>query len=109
MKRIVLFVEGEGESDAVPKLVKKLLTEQNAWDVVFLDDAPFRVGEVTKLDVRMQGAAVALGGVGLGKKFVYLMGDALHSLPARSNFTQKTGVACANLFRCAIRIENLFQ
>ncbi len=49
MKRIVLFVEGEGEADAVPRLVKKLLTEQNAWDVVSLDENPFRVGQVNKL------------------------------------------------------------
>jgi hypothetical protein len=46
MKRIVLFVEGEGEADAVPKLVKRLLSEQNAWDAVSLDENTFRVGEV---------------------------------------------------------------
>lgn len=49
MKRIVLFVEGEGESDAAPRLVKRLLTEQNAWDAVFLDEHPFRVGEINNL------------------------------------------------------------
>ena len=49
MKRIVLFVEGEGEAEAVPKLVKQLLTEQKAWDAISLDPAPFRVGEVNKL------------------------------------------------------------
>lgn len=49
MKRLVLFVEGEGESEAAPKLVKQLMTEQNAWDAVFLDLDPFRVGQVTKL------------------------------------------------------------
>jgi hypothetical protein len=49
MKRIVLFVEGEGDADAVPKLVKQLLTEQNAWDAVNLDENTFRVGEVSKL------------------------------------------------------------
>src|SRR5260370_35058196 len=49
MKRIVLFVEGEGESDAVPRLIKRLLSEQNAWDAVNLDPDPFRVGEVNKL------------------------------------------------------------
>lgn len=35
MKRIVLFVEGEGEAEALPKLVKQLLTEQNAWGCCF--------------------------------------------------------------------------
>jgi len=49
MKRIVLFVEGDGEADAVPQLVKRLLTEQNAWDAVILDEHPFRVGEVNKI------------------------------------------------------------
>jgi hypothetical protein len=49
MKRIVLFVEGEGEAEALPKLVKRLLTEQNAWDAVFLDENTFRVGQVNKL------------------------------------------------------------
>ena len=27
-----------------PLLIKKLLTEQNAWDAVWLDPKPFRVG-----------------------------------------------------------------
>ena len=49
MKRMVLFVEGEGEADAVPKLVGRILTEQNAWDAVHLDEDTFRVGEVTNL------------------------------------------------------------
>ena len=49
MKRLVLFVEGEGEAEAVPRLVKRLLTEQNAWDAVSLDDNTFRVGEINKL------------------------------------------------------------
>jgi cobalamin biosynthesis protein CobT len=49
VKRLVLFVEGDGEAEAAPKLVKRLLTEQNAWDAVLLDEAPFRVGHVNKL------------------------------------------------------------
>ena len=49
MKSIVLFVEGEGETEAAPKLVKRLLTEQNAWDAVSLDTNPFRVGHVNGL------------------------------------------------------------
>lgn len=49
MNRIVLFVEGEGDTDAVPTLVKRLLTEQNAWDAVILDEHPFRVGEINRL------------------------------------------------------------
>lgn len=49
MKRIVLFVEGEGEANALPRLVKQLLTEQKAWDTVSLDKDVFRVGQVNKL------------------------------------------------------------
>jgi hypothetical protein len=49
MKQIVMFVEGEGEAEAVPKLVKRLLTEQNAWDAVSIDPDTFRVGHVNKL------------------------------------------------------------
>lgn len=48
MKRIVLFVEGEGEADAVPNLVTRLLHEQGIWDV-FVDQNPFRVGEIGRL------------------------------------------------------------
>jgi len=49
MKRIILFVEGEGEADALPRLVKRLLTEMKAWDAVILDADTFRVGQVTRL------------------------------------------------------------
>lgn len=49
MKRIVLFVEGGGEAVAVPKLIARLLSEQEAYDAVFWDDHPFRVGEVSRL------------------------------------------------------------
>jgi hypothetical protein len=49
MKRLVLFVEGEGEADAVPKLVKRLLTEMGDWYDILLDDEPFRVGHVSQL------------------------------------------------------------
>ncbi len=49
MKRLVLFVEGPGDIKAAPILVKRLLTEMNAWDCVSLDTRPFRVGGVNKL------------------------------------------------------------
>jgi hypothetical protein len=52
-KRLVLFVEGEGDRDAVPILVKKLLTDMNGWPHLFLDPDPFVVGnaaDVTKDD-----------------------------------------------------------
>ena len=43
MKRLVLFVEGAGDVAAVPVLVRKLLTEKDAWDCVHLDDSPFEI------------------------------------------------------------------
>jgi hypothetical protein len=49
MRRLILFVEGEGEADAVPTLVKRLVSEKGEWHDVFLDDATFRVGSVDKL------------------------------------------------------------
>ena len=49
MRRLILFVEGEGEADAVPTLVRRLLTEQGDWYDILLDDSPFHVGEVNKL------------------------------------------------------------
>jgi hypothetical protein len=49
MKRLVLFVEGDGDRKAVPALVKRILTEMDAWNTVRLDPAPFTVGQVTNL------------------------------------------------------------
>ncbi len=48
-KRLVLCVEGEGDVAAAPLLVKRLLTELQAWDCVWLDPNPLRVGGVTSL------------------------------------------------------------
>ena len=49
MKRLVLFVEGEGDATAVPVLVSRLITERNGWDSVTLDQEPFRVQNLQKL------------------------------------------------------------
>ncbi len=49
MRRLILFVEGEGDADAVPALVRSLITAQGEWYDVLLDDRPFRVGSVDKL------------------------------------------------------------
>nr|VFJ96136.1 MAG: protein of unknown function (DUF4276) [Candidatus Kentron sp. H]VFJ96850.1 MAG: protein of unknown function (DUF4276) [Candidatus Kentron sp. H]VFK02619.1 MAG: protein of unknown function (DUF4276) [Candidatus Kentron sp. H] len=49
MKRLALFVEGKGDAAAVSIIVKRLLTEQNAWDCLFPDSRPFVVGEVGRL------------------------------------------------------------
>src|SRR5215203_4802085 len=49
MKRVILFVEGEGDALAAPRLVRRKLTELNAWDVLYLDENAFRVDEVQTL------------------------------------------------------------
>jgi len=49
MRRLILFVEGEGEADSVPTLVRRLLTEMGDWQDILLDDIPFRVGHVSQL------------------------------------------------------------
>jgi hypothetical protein len=48
-RRVILFVEGEGDRDAAPILVKKLFDEIGAWSHLYLDDAPFVVGHVAGL------------------------------------------------------------
>ena len=71
MKRVVLFVEGDGDRLAVPVLVKRLLTDLDAWDCLFLDPNPFVVGEVGRLIkdecrnwLRWLGAAAKRGAIG---------------------------------------------
>jgi Domain of unknown function (DUF4276) len=48
-KKLVLFVEGPGDAEAVPLLVNRLLADQDPWDYVILDPAPFTVGGLPKL------------------------------------------------------------
>ncbi len=48
-KRLVLFVEGQGDVEAAPILLKRLLKEYGAFDAVFPDPNPFRVGEYSKI------------------------------------------------------------
>jgi len=52
MQPLVLFVEGDGDKLAVPVLVKRLLGEMQAWDVVSLHPSPFRVGELHRITGR---------------------------------------------------------
>ena len=49
MKRLVLFVEGDGDASAVPKLLERLLTEVNAWDHLYLDPKPLVVRGLGRL------------------------------------------------------------
>ena len=48
-KRLLLLVEGEGDVEAAPILLKRLISECGAFDVVFLDPHPFQVGEYPKI------------------------------------------------------------
>lgn len=48
-KRLVLLVEGQGDVEAAPVLVSRLLNEYSAFDAVFLDPRPFRVGQYSKI------------------------------------------------------------
>ena len=49
MKRIILFVEGEGEAIAGPTLVSRIVTEQQGHDAVFVDPKTFRVKNLGNL------------------------------------------------------------
>ncbi len=48
-KRLVLLVEGQGDVEAAPILIARVLQEHEAFDAVFLDGRPLRVGEYSKL------------------------------------------------------------
>jgi len=48
-KRLVLLVEGQGDAEAAPVLLKRLLDEYRAFEIVFPDPNPFRVGEYSKV------------------------------------------------------------
>jgi hypothetical protein len=52
-KRLVLMVEGQGDMEAAPVLVDRLLKEYHAaesvFDILYLDRVPFRVGEYSKI------------------------------------------------------------
>jgi len=45
-KRLVLFVEGEGDALALPPLVSRVLPQHDPAQTLFLDGKPFRVGDL---------------------------------------------------------------
>ena len=49
LKRLVLLVEGDGDVQAAPVLLKRLLADCGAFDVVRLDPHPLRVGEYGRI------------------------------------------------------------
>jgi hypothetical protein len=49
MKRVVLFVEGDGDALAVPVLVRRLLEKLQAWDCIYLDPRPLIVRGLGRL------------------------------------------------------------
>jgi hypothetical protein len=52
MNRLVTFVEGSGDTGAVPILVKRLATDHDLWGDAILDPEVFRVGGPGKLGGR---------------------------------------------------------
>jgi hypothetical protein len=54
MKRLVLFVEGDGDIRAVPLIVKRLLSQYVLWDSVQLDENPFRIGGVERISGKQE-------------------------------------------------------
>src|SRR5262249_118222 len=82
MKRLVLLVEGDGDVQAVPSLVGRLLTElpDDYRGVLFLDNAPMRIGGVHQSTGKRQGdLARPLGNAAkrpkLGAALLILDGD----------------------------------
>src|ERR1700692_306086 len=56
MKRLVLFVEGEGDVKAAPSLVGELLTKlpDALQGQLFLDNAPMKTGDVHQITGKRQ-------------------------------------------------------
>ena len=48
-KRLVLFVEKDGDEHAVPILIKKIISQMNGWEYIKLDTRPFLTGGLTGL------------------------------------------------------------
>src|SRR5437870_3368009 len=94
-KRLVLFVEGDADEKAVPVLVDRLLKDQSSspWEFLFLDRAPLRVGDVSKLLKNNQKDWLRYLGVArkrpsLGGVLLLLDGDAKWS--SKQPFCPKT-------------------
>ncbi len=49
MKRLVLFVEGQGDVKAVPVLIRRLITDQEGWNNLSIDENPFEIGSVNNM------------------------------------------------------------
>jgi hypothetical protein len=60
MKRLILLVEGDGDVQAMPSLVGRLLTQlpDNLQGQLFLDNAPMRIGGLHQITGRRQGDLV---------------------------------------------------
>jgi hypothetical protein len=83
MKRLVLLVEGDGDVQAVPALVGRLITQlpDDAQGQLFLDNAPMRINGVHQITGKRQGDLLRhLGNAAkrpkLGAALLVLDGDA---------------------------------
>lgn len=80
MKRLVLLVEGHGDVVALPELTRKALTSLQAWDALFLDPDPIRVGDLRALakddcDKWKRALGIAQNRGNLGACLLLLDGD----------------------------------
>jgi hypothetical protein len=80
LKRLVLFVEGEGDVAAMPALVRKLVERHAGLDYLFVDPAPFRVKGLSNLTGSKDGKwarflAAAAKRANLGAVLLVLDGD----------------------------------
>ena len=49
MRRLKLFVEGDGDLIAVPMLVRRIISEKSDWHGISFDNDPYKVGAVERL------------------------------------------------------------
>ena len=81
-KRLVIFVEGDGDVQAAPTLVERLLQELTPWEWMIVDHVPFRVRGVESLTGRKNAvnwtrflAAACRSRPNLGAVLLLLDGD----------------------------------
>jgi hypothetical protein len=103
-RRIVLFVEGDGDRAAVPALARKALNKLGAHDVLVVDDGqPFEVDGVGKLvkddcaNWRRWLRAAAVTRKSMGAVLLVLDGDVGRVPPSWKRYVQqhKTNEFCA--------------
>ncbi len=86
-KRLVILGEGQGDHEALPVLAKRLITEHDGWDAIYLDENVIRLGHVCSLmragsyDTWIRRLQYALKRPNTGAALVVLDGDAKYFPP----------------------------